>query len=1449
MNKIKSNKTPKHLVKRGKKGFGIKSFSLAAITGLTLFGTHANAEGSVITGAAADFVEEYQATGERTYNFESADDVYTLQTDLGVMGEGSFTVNGVAAEDGSKSIIDMVNGYVGMNISQASDLTIKDVAFSNINENRMIYVDNSEANVNLENIEFSDMTISTSGNIEGKLIAVAKSNSVNISGNFENNKIISNKEIHGGIIANISKINNINANFVNNYAESNKTSNIGGIRGLIYNGKNGQIGNIEGRFINNTSVSKTNLIEAQGVIMNWMGEIGDINVDFEGNTTLGHGNKTVYGSAITNYGGTSIGNIRGNFINNSSISNSAGDTSGAITSWSSINKINSITGYFEGNNAQSAGRATAGAINNNTNSIITEGIAADFVGNWAKSTSTNALARAGAVLNLGYTPHITGDFTENHAESSGTGAIGGAVANLHSSSNTLEKEGIDKLEGNFTGNYAYATGDTGYALGGAIYNTGVIGEITNSVFNGNYAKSENGEAKGGALYISGEHASIGDITADFTGNYAETSCNTGDYHTYGGAIYVGEGASVNNINGEFSSNNASYGGAIYIKNAVVNEIGGTFKNNEAPYMGGAIWTNSDITLADNTTFEENVSHYGGAIHSQGDLITIGNDATFIGNRADMGAAIHKLGGSVVIGDNLTLKDNIATTSDQSSAVINQGMGSIAFTSCNEAKIGNNALFENNHAVNWGGAIFATDTNSVTIGDNATFKGNTAKSGGAIYIQDTDSLTIGDDVTFNENHASRGGSIYAERINSLTIGDSASFGENTSTDGAIYTNNVNKIKIGDDAVFRNVNSNRSGSLYANNYDIIEIGDNYTVDTNGADDGLFASANSRAQNRIIRIGDNAEFQHTGDYAIGSFYTNHIIFGNNLKVHDTKRYGAAIWYWYNSDDDIDKSLVIGDNAEFYNINGYALSSMGTYSVDIGDNFSAHDISGNYVLELHCQGLKGKHFTLGDNANFSNNLTNELLYLSAAEDITIGNNFKANNNLYGYFIELYSSKGSTVSFGDNTEITNNKSTSSSHPSLMRIYDADDVIFGDNLKINNNDGCIDIDYVNKVNIGDNFEYTNNNKGYVYASFRREYTDSEFILGNNANLSNNFIAHSQILSAAGINKFIVGDDLKINNNRGGFSIYTYFYDGNDNIYKIGDNFEMIGNISGQDGQNSNVALYIYNAKNVEIGNNATLKDNILLNNIMISANGNSNTQDTNTFKVGDNFTFDNNQTLDNGMLITNFNTIEFGKNATISNNQNVSSNYNFNPKSLIYAANMNKFTIGDNLTYTDNKAPYSNIYASFNSSNTDNEFSIGDNATISNNTNTASNGLIYADNLNKFTIGNLTYTDNQYPYSDIHVDFVDNGIFSIGNNATISNNYNNSLHGLVYAQNVNKFSIGDNLTYTNNNGTSSIYTYFKPTDSYKEFSIGNNATVSNNFNTVAYGLVYATNVNKFTIVI
>ena len=122
-----------------------KSLSLAAITGLALFGLQAgasaetslpsdgrvrvNAPQGTITGAAADFVEEYQATGERTYNFESADDVYTLQTDLGVMGEGSFTINGVTSDDGTKSTIDL-NGKKGFkvnetNIFNANNLEIK----------------------------------------------------------------------------------------------------------------------------------------------------------------------------------------------------------------------------------------------------------------------------------------------------------------------------------------------------------------------------------------------------------------------------------------------------------------------------------------------------------------------------------------------------------------------------------------------------------------------------------------------------------------------------------------------------------------------------------------------------------------------------------------------------------------------------------------------------------------------------------------------------------------------------------------------------------------------------------------------------------------------------------------------------------------------------------------------------------------------------------------------------------------------------------------------------------------------------------------------------------------------------------------------------------------------------------------------------------------------------
>ena len=511
-----------------------KALSVAVLAGLSFLGTSC---------FAGELENQNRQTGERSYNFESANDVYTVTENFGTTGTGKFTINGVAGEDGSKSTIDF-DGHSGMNITNASDVTIKDVELTNAkmigNTGSVLFVNNANAKVTLENVYVHDIF----------------------------NEAM-NSEFGGVLGANNGKVKLTNCIFQNNILKSSNSYTYGGV---IENTRNSFIEYISGKFINNyaegnSTVSKK--VGAQGVISNRTATIGDIIADFTDNRIKD--TMSTYGSAIYNGSGGVIGNISGNFINNSSITTTtSADVVGAIMLQhaGAGSKVNSIVGYFYNNSADGPGRASSGAINNNTNCVITEGVTADFVRNYAKSTGTSALARGGAVLNFGYTPHITGDFTENYAQSSGTGAIGGALAVMHSSSNILEKEGIDKLQGNYTGNYALATGANGYAHGGAVYNTNSIGKIQSSNFKNNYVKSETGTAQGGAIYNTGTLGEI--VNSNFENNYAKAS----NGEAKGGAIYTSKDVLITSKDGfetKFEGNyvqdkNGRRSEAIYVDN-------------------------------------------------------------------------------------------------------------------------------------------------------------------------------------------------------------------------------------------------------------------------------------------------------------------------------------------------------------------------------------------------------------------------------------------------------------------------------------------------------------------------------------------------------------------------------------------------------------------------------------------------------------------------------------------------------------------------------------------------------------------------------------------------------------------------------------------------------------------------------------------------------------------
>ena len=556
-----------------------KALSVAALAGLTFLGAQANAQGvnaednpsltleeGQITGAAAD-INWGELLSKREYGEGDAAKYYKWELNKNT---GAYNFVETAQSD-AQITVKYSTDNLQNRFSTDVDYSSTNFEGTYLNQTTDIHggaLDVSDSTGKLGNINgyFIDNNIPTySGYAFGGAIASYSSSTIgDINAIFAGNNVNSTRNsdytgASGGAVNNINSafINSINGAFIGNYLKGTGTAWVGG--SAIYNVTNATIGDINADFIGNYSSVQNSSI--YGTIINYSnGIIGDISGNFIGNSIFSHSNNNVYGSVIYNQTNSTIKDVKGNFLYNSSLSTTTSDTNGAILNLDSV--INLIIGYFEGNSAESQGRASAGALNNNANATITEGVTADFVRNYAKGT---VLARGGAVLNFGYTPHITGDFTENHAESSGTGAIGGALANITGSLSTL-----DKLEGDYTGNYALATGANGYAHGGAIYNTGTIGEISKSSFNNNYAKSEKGAAYGGAIYNTNALGEI--VNSNFTNNYAKAS----NGEAKGGAIYTSKDVLITSKDGfetKFEGNyvqdkNGRRSEAIYVEQTV-----------------------------------------------------------------------------------------------------------------------------------------------------------------------------------------------------------------------------------------------------------------------------------------------------------------------------------------------------------------------------------------------------------------------------------------------------------------------------------------------------------------------------------------------------------------------------------------------------------------------------------------------------------------------------------------------------------------------------------------------------------------------------------------------------------------------------------------------------------------------------------------------------------------
>lgn len=739
----------------------------------------------------------------------------------------------------------------------------------------------------------------------------------NITGYFEDNHAV-----QGGAIQVLyeSKLGDINANFVNNYASSTTGSAYGGAIYMYY----GTIGDITGNFESNYVISENGVAQG-GAIANRYATIGNITGNFKNNyarddkTSTDSYNATS-GGAIYGYTGN-FGDITGEFVGNNAEGNYA--SGGAIYNF--YGHIGNVLGVFKDNYVSATSIAKGGAIYvANSSNYAIDSITADFTSNYAIAGN---YAQGGAIYNeYNKIGDIKGNFTSNYAKSTnGTSDSynatgGGAIYNSGS---------INSITGSFKENYAQGN----YAFGGAIYNMySSIGDITGE-FKDNYAIATGNYAMGGAIYgTSG--ARFGNITGNFTGNYAKDTSTSSSYNgTVGGAISMINGNGIGNITGDFTKNyalsgNYAQGGAISIQyssggmgnfkgNFIQNYAKDTNTTGSSNYVtaGGAAYLNGAGGMQNMTAyFEKNYAMSGN--YAQGGALYMGNgtsvnemNANFVDNyvsssNTNVTSDYYNVtaGGALVLREGGRVTKLVGSFQNNYVKSENKGYGGAVYT-CNGGTIGEmEGSFYNNYVEakndGYGGAFFGGSSGTLNkiTGDFVQnyVKSNNNGYGGAVSMYQ--SGTLGEmNGNFNRNYVDvandgYGGAIYIQyagapfnKMNGAFIENYVKSG-NDGYGGAVYAKYAGVTQNATIDFVRNYiqakNNAFGGAVY------IAYGGGYNNLT-----GLFLENYAYSENASAYGG--ALYMGQG----GNFTNINATFKDNYVSAHNSAYGGALYLDYNA------------------------------------------------------------------------------------------------------------------------------------------------------------------------------------------------------------------------------------------------------------------------------------------------------------------------------------------------------------------------------------------------------------------------------------------------------------------------------------------------------------------------------------------------------------------------
>ncbi len=224
---------------------------------------------------------------------------------------------------------------------------------------------------------------------------------------------------------------------------------------------------------------------------------------------------------------------------------------------------------------------------------------------------------------------------------------------------------------------------------------------------------------------------------------------------YGGAIYSAQFSGLNIVDCSFSSNGATFGGAISNRGTAVIRDSNLIANS-ATTSGGALRNTGTLRVYDSVISGNSAGSRGGALENRANASIRGT--TLAENLALRGGAVHSyLDGNTLTISNSELLSNTASQANPGGGFVSRG-GAIyardSMTTISDTRISQNIARD-------GGAVLSK--NSVVYLSDSNVTSNTALfSGGALsFTDDTQARLI--EVTLSSNRANggRGGAVYGQ----------------------------------------------------------------------------------------------------------------------------------------------------------------------------------------------------------------------------------------------------------------------------------------------------------------------------------------------------------------------------------------------------------------------------------------------------------------------------------------------------------------------------------------------------------------------------------------------------------------------------------------------------------------------------------------------------------------